>query len=143
MGAEGGVVITLNLPSTVTHEEVFHLASSYYLPLGSNFRAPEPGEVINIEGRGGGNLVAVHLDFMHDCVRFPIHPLIWHLLQATNLTPAQLSPNSYKFLFGSFIIWTRVHPNSCFTLETLLHYYTIKKDIRRWLFMSPKLKKRL
>lgn len=70
------------------------------------------------------------MDSVHDGPRFPIHPLIRHPLQATNLVSTQLNPNSYKYLVGSFVIWTRVHPSSYFTLKTLLLCYTFKKKIK-------------
>lgn len=65
-------------------------------------------------------------------------PIVCYHLQAVNLALMQLSPNSYKYIVSSLIIWARVHPDSSFTLEVLLHYYTFRKDPKDWFYMSPK-----
>lgn len=82
--------------------------------------------------------MALHIDSVRDGLRFSIHPFVRHLLQAANLAPTQVSPNLYKHIVSSLIIWIRVHPDFLFTLKVLLHCYTFKKDPNGWYYISPK-----
>lgn len=101
MVAKGVIPVILDMPNSVSSKEVSRLATTYRVPLGSSFCATEDGEVMII---GGDNCMAVQVNSVCDGMRFSIHPLVRHLLQAANLAPMQLSPNSCKYIIGSLII---------------------------------------
>ena len=53
-------------------------------------------------------LVAFNKAIMKHGARLPLHPLVREILNHFELAPSQLSPNAYKLIAGTFILWRKV-----------------------------------
>lgn len=66
----------------------------YETPNDIFFYRPERFEWANQPPEG---MVAIHEAVMDAGLRFPLHPTIFHLLAAWNLTPTQIAPNRWSY----------------------------------------------
>ncbi|GFS45589.1 hypothetical protein Acr_00g0096950 [Actinidia rufa] len=88
--------------NVMTQAELDKLGSTYSFPLGIRLRIPGDGETI-LSARQGE--VAFYEAAFQAGLRLPIHPTIREILVHYNICPAQLSPNAWRSVICSLVIW--------------------------------------
>ncbi|GFZ12349.1 hypothetical protein Acr_23g0007340 [Actinidia rufa] len=94
---------SLNKESNVMSQaELDNLGTTYSFPQGVRLRIPGDGETI-LSARQGE--VAFYEAAFLAGLRFPIHPTIREILIHYKICPAQLSPNAWRSVICSLVIW--------------------------------------
>ncbi|GFY97360.1 hypothetical protein Acr_11g0016660 [Actinidia rufa] len=96
-------ISSLNKESNVMSQaELDNLGTTYSFPQGVRLRIPGDGETI-LSARQGE--VAFYEAAFLAGLRFPIHPTIREILIHYKICPAQLSPNAWRSVICSLVIW--------------------------------------
>ncbi|GFY86077.1 hypothetical protein Acr_04g0008150 [Actinidia rufa] len=94
---------SLNKESNVMSQaDLDNLGTTYSFPQGVRLRIPGDGETI-LSARQGE--VAFYEAAFLAGLRFPIHPTIREILIHYQICPAQLSPNAWRSVICSLVIW--------------------------------------
>ncbi|GFZ02702.1 beta-hexosaminidase 2 [Actinidia rufa] len=94
---------SLNKESNVMSQaDLDNLGTTYSFPQGVRLRIPRDGETI-LSARQGE--VAFYEAAFLAGLRFPIHPTIREILIHYQICPAQLSPNAWRSVICSLVIW--------------------------------------
>ncbi|GFS40352.1 hypothetical protein Acr_00g0068040 [Actinidia rufa] len=88
--------------NVMTQAELDKLGSTYSFPSGIRLRIPGDGETI-LSARQGE--VAFYEAAFQAGLRLPIHPTIREILVHYKICPAQLSPNAWRSVICSLVIW--------------------------------------
>ncbi|GFY96575.1 hypothetical protein Acr_11g0008810 [Actinidia rufa] len=88
--------------NVMSQAELDKLGSTYSFPSGVRLRIPGDGETI-LSARQGE--VAFYEAAFLAGLRFPIHPTIREILVHYKICPAQLSPNAWRSVICSLVIW--------------------------------------
>ncbi|GFY81797.1 hypothetical protein Acr_02g0000370 [Actinidia rufa] len=88
--------------NVMTQAELDKLGSTYSFPSGIRLRIPGDGETI-LSARQGE--VAFYEAAFQAGLRLPIHPTIREILVHYKICPAQLSPNAWRSIICSLVIW--------------------------------------
>ncbi|GFS36404.1 hypothetical protein Acr_00g0045770 [Actinidia rufa] len=86
----------------MTQGDLDKLREKYSFPTRIQLRIPEEGETI-LSTRPGE--VTFYEAAFPAGLRFPIHPIVWRILNHYKICPAQLSPNAWRFIVCSLVIW--------------------------------------
>ena len=60
-------------------------------------------------------------------VRLPLHPFIHDILEVLDLSPTQLTPNSYRLMLGSYVAW-RIANDHDLTPREFFFLFTVKQS---------------
>ncbi|GFY89048.1 hypothetical protein Acr_06g0009880 [Actinidia rufa] len=88
--------------NVMTQAELDKLGSTYSFPSGIRLRIPGDGETILSAHQGE---VAFYEAAFQAGLRLPIHPTIREILVHYKICPAQLSPNAWRSVICSLVIW--------------------------------------
>ncbi|GFS38898.1 hypothetical protein Acr_00g0060040 [Actinidia rufa] len=88
--------------NVMTQAELDKLGSTYSFPSGIRLRIPGDGETI-LSARQGE--VAFYEAAFQAGLRLPLHPTIREILIHYKICPAQLSPNAWRSVICSLVIW--------------------------------------
>ncbi|GFY91593.1 hypothetical protein Acr_07g0017890 [Actinidia rufa] len=88
--------------NVMSQAELDNLGATYSFPPGVRLRIPEDGETI-LSARQGE--VAFYEAAFLAGLRLPIHPTIREILIHYKICPAQLSPNAWRSVIYSLVIW--------------------------------------
>ncbi|GFZ03787.1 hypothetical protein Acr_16g0004110 [Actinidia rufa] len=88
--------------NVMSQAELDKLRSTYSFPSGIRLRIPGDGETI-LSARQGE--VAFYEAAFLAGLRFPVHPTIREILVHYKICPAQLSPNAWRSVICSLVIW--------------------------------------
>ncbi|KAK2662047.1 hypothetical protein Ddye_000621 [Dipteronia dyeriana] len=114
--------------SAMTPISLETLKRSYRIPNNIVLRLPEKGQLASLPPQGA---VTLHSTFFEVGIKLPFHPFLRYMLSHLQCAPAQLSPNAWRALIGTYIIWKqcqfpeltfrelqqlyqlKIHPKSC------------------------------
>ncbi|GFS37211.1 hypothetical protein Acr_00g0050670 [Actinidia rufa] len=88
--------------NVMSQAELDNLGATYSFPPGVRLRIPGDGETILSVGQGE---VAFYEAMFLAGLRLPIHPTIREILIHYKICPAQLSPNAWRSVICSLVIW--------------------------------------
>ncbi|GFZ14709.1 hypothetical protein Acr_24g0008990 [Actinidia rufa] len=88
--------------NVMSQADLYNLGTTYSFPQGVRLRIPGDGETI-LSARQGE--VAFYEAAFLAGLRFPIHPTIRDILIHYQICPAQLSPNAWRSVICSLVIW--------------------------------------
>lgn len=86
----------------LSHNDIDLLRQKFSIPAGVSLRIPSPGDK---PSRPRPGEVCLHTLAFNCGLRLPFHPFIRTVLAHFGLAPSQLTPNSWRQMIGSIILW--------------------------------------
>ncbi|XP_058076380.1 uncharacterized protein LOC131224961 [Magnolia sinica] len=121
--------------SVLTESQMERIWSEFEILNSVQIRALEPHDTADAPAEGE---VAIFLCALQCGLRLPLHPFVRALTAYLGLAPGQFTPNAWRVLISSFIIWRQVG-NPELTLEELVNLYLVKHDSHEpWYYFATR-----
>ncbi|KAH7575971.1 hypothetical protein JRO89_XS02G0265600 [Xanthoceras sorbifolium] len=120
--------------STMTPTSLESLKKSYGISNDVVLRLPEKGQLASSPPQGE---VALHSTFFEFGVNLPFHPFLRYMLSQLQCAPAQLSPNAWRAIIGTYIIWKQCQfPELTFREFKQLYQLITHPNCRGWYYLK-------
>ncbi|TXG53679.1 hypothetical protein EZV62_018935 [Acer yangbiense] len=120
--------------STMTQTSLETLERSYGIPNNIVLRLPKKEHLASSPPQGA---VTLHSTFFEFGLKLPFHPFLRYMLSHLQCAPAQLSPNAWRALIGTYIIWKQCQfPELTFREFQQLYQLKIHPKSHGWYCLS-------
>lgn len=112
----------------MTEKEIAAMRHKYRIPEGVLLRPLRNGELATNPPRGW---VAVHEHQLKCGLSLPLHPWVQSILSALDIAVGQVTPNMWKQMLGTYVIW-ELSGNGWPTYDEILSLYRLSYSTKRF-----------